>query len=170
MRVSAAIAISVVFLCVLIAYVATSIPGKPPSVSIGPGENEVLLALEHQALAKFVSKLKQLAGETAKECGIAPLPTDSASVLSCGAESLSHNKPFWLAIEISGSAPYVWKGFSQSTTGSVFEVDFQWISPRLLDSRTKMKLCGQPAIEVNHAHSDLSIRCEEVPSPTGPVP
>lgn len=124
MIVARAVMLALLIAGALAVWLWTTIPQAPSSELIGLSADALVKRDGHAALLRFLVRLKNLAGVNARECGLLALGDSSNSVVSCGAEELSKQTPFWLAIQFQGIDSAIWTGLAQDSTGGVFRIEF----------------------------------------------
>ena len=108
---------ALLFAIVFAARFWVTVPRAPSATLIGPSaeaQEEAAkaekMAKDEAALLGFLTVLRNAAGPGAKDCGALKASDKSNDVISCGAEQLSSQTPFSLAVALHGVDTTIWTG------------------------------------------------------------
>ena len=124
MRWGRAILLAALIAAAATAWLGITMPRTPTSSFIGRSADAIVQANEREALLRFTARLRGLAGSNAKDCGAFALSNTDKSVVACGADSLSREAPFWLAIELQSERSTEWVGLVQDAQGGTYRLEF----------------------------------------------
>ena len=98
----------------------------------------------HQpALSPITSKLVELSGTSASDCGILHLNNSLESGWNCAVENDADARPFWLAVETQGIDSETWRAIGRDKKGSryVLTYDSNPAGSPDLDPRVTVDAC-----------------------------
>src|SRR5690242_20009574 len=73
---------------------------------------------ESRSEAAIISKMVELAGDTAIPCGLVRAKRDFDAALACARRADSDKKSFWLALQLKGADSGVWEGIARDAHGT----------------------------------------------------
>ena len=115
---------ALLFAIAFAAWFWVTVPRAPSTTLIGfsaEAQEEAAKARKRAeyeaALLGFLTMLKNAAGPGAKDCGALKASENSNDVISCGAEHVSSQTPFSLAVALHGVDTTLWTGLVRDGNG-----------------------------------------------------
>jgi hypothetical protein len=114
-------------------------------------ELSIAFAAEDSALARMMalntedalfSRLKALSGPKATACGTVKLREDDFPAFECARKALKDGRPFWVAIEVHGNDPTLWKGVAVEPDKTAWLVSYE--RRKSWEASLDQKLCHSP--------------------------
>jgi hypothetical protein len=81
-------------------------------------------APQYSSLSLFLGQVRDLAGVTAKECGIVSLPSPPTPAINCAAAAQAGGTSFWFAVQLQGIDSSIWTGAARDSNGSAYRANF----------------------------------------------